>query len=143
MSAKVVIIGRGELTPRQKELLKKWLGEYTIVQQIEQLNSVQQIPENADVAVSFVMHPTVISVLQNARKFNRIQAYGTFATEALFTKTATNEQELQQLQQKCQQNGGDIMNTKVVNGQYSLRCTKTAKLLVNPVIQIVTEQEID
>ena len=145
---KVVIIGRGEPTPRQVSLLAKALGtepsEVEFVERIEQLNNAQQVVETlartgATAVFSFVAHPTVVSALQQARKKVSFD-YFVPQTEAVHTATVGTIEEAKQL---CQQHGADIVNAKVLpDGSVSVRCTRTQGLMRNPVLRIEYEELI-
>ena len=142
--AKVVVIGRGEMSPRQVELLKKALGrDFEVVKQIEQVNTPRDISEavletGADAVFSFVLHPTVIHSLSTARRFVKFDYYVP-ATEAIWTK---NFNSVEEGEKACYESGGDVVVNKVVNGNISVRCVKTVNLMKNPVLKIEAEETI-
>lgn len=142
---RIVVIGRGEPTPRQLELLKKALGaDVEIVATLQQVNSPKDITSalehhGAEAVFSFILHPTVIGALQTARRFKEFD-YFVASTQAVKTAEVGSAEEAERL---CEELGADIPNIKVLpNGKVSVRCTKTVKLLKNPILKIEAEEEI-
>lgn len=145
MAEKVLVIGRGEPTKRQVQLLRKALGaEPEFVAQLQQVNSPKEITEalqrtGAKAVFAFIAHPTVVSALATAKRFAEFDYYIP-RTKAVITKTVKSLEEAEQL---CKQHNADIINTKILpNGEVSVRCTRTEALMKNPIVQIVAEEEI-
>lgn len=145
---KIILIGRGQPTKRQLQLLAKALhtepNSIEIAKVIEQLNSPKQITEalqetGSKAVLSLVLHPAVIANLSTAKRFINFN-YFVVQTEAIKTANVSSKEEATKL---CQNLNADIANIKVLpNGEVSVRCLRTAKLLKNPVIRIEAEEEI-
>ena len=147
---RVVVVGRGQPTPRQLELREKFLTKYYNTSEYEITGQVQQLATNpveaaqqlagAQVVFSFVLHPAVIATLATLKAKGRIEHYVAPKTEAIVTTTV---QSLQEAEQLCAQHNADIINTKVLeDNQVSVRCTRTVSLLVDPIVQVVAQEEI-
>lgn len=144
----VIVVGRGSPTPRQVELLAKALGtqpsEIEIPETIEQLTSPNQLIEaiqkhNAQAVLSLVLHPTVISILQQAHRQTGIP-YFVVQTEAVTTTEVSSKEEAEELAREL---NADILNLKVLpNGRLSARLLRTKALLKNPVLKIEAEEVI-
>ena len=145
---RVILIGRGSPTPKQISLLAKALNvqphEVEFAATIEQLHSPQQIIQalqqyNAQAVLSLVLHPTVISILQQAHRQTGVP-YFAVQTEAVKTTTVSSKEEAEQL---AQQLNADIINLKVLpDGAVSARLLRTKALLKNPQIRIEAEEVI-
>ena len=142
---KVLVVGRGQPTPRQISLLAKALNvqpdEIELIGNVEQLTSVQQLQQYpADAIFSFVLHPTVISVLQQYHKQTGIP-YFAVQTEAVTTTEVSSKEEAEELARK---HNADIVNLKVLpDGKISARLLRTKALLKNPRIRIEAEEVIE
>jgi len=130
---KVALIGKGNLTDLQKELLKKALkDDFEIVKTIETLTSPKDIPA-VDAVVTFLMVPAVIGTINTFQKLNPgIPAY-VFKIKQLGTFDTPNE-ELEKI--------ADIKYTKNINGVIKYVYSKTESILKNPKIEIKFEEEI-
>lgn len=145
----VIVVGRGSPTPRQVELLAKALGvqpsEIEIPATIEQLQSPQQLIEaiqqhNAQAVLSLVLHPTVISILQQAHSITNVP-YFVVQTEAIVTTEVSSKEEAEELARK---HNADILNIKVLpNGRLSARLLRTKALLKNPILKVEAEEVIE
>ena len=146
---RVIVIGRGTPTPRQVELLAKALGtntsEIEIITTIEQLTSPNQListinQHGAQAVLSLVLHPSVISILQNVHKTTGVP-YFVVQTEAVTTTEVSSKEEAEELANKL---GADILNLKVLpNGAVSARLLRTKALLKNPILKIEAEEVIE
>ena len=153
---KVAVVGKGQLTNHQIELLKRALQkyfnttDYQIVKEIPTLQSTNDIPQDIDFVVSFIGVPVVVDTLNKWKRFvNQNGVFGIFKTRQIgtydepnpelekiadikFTKTAWLSLKQQIKEEDAKR------NNKFQKYVYS----KTESLQINPIIRIEFEDEI-
>lgn len=141
MALKGVLIGKGQLTPRQERLLQKALqeiygeSEFEFTHTIETLNSPRDLPkgEEVDFVVSFIMHPTIVNNVNTWKKFNGDKPFMTYKIQQL----GTFDEPKEEIERKA-----DIKYVKETPAGKKYVYSKTEAIIVNPKIEISYEREI-
>jgi hypothetical protein len=129
---KIALVGKGKLTEKQIQLLKKALkDEFEITKQIETLQTPKDIPTDIDAVVTFLAIPAVIGTINTWQKFNNKPCY-LFKIEQI----GTFDEPQPELED------ADIKYTKSANGFMKYVYSKTVSVLKNPKIKFEWEEEI-
>ena len=131
---KVTLIGKGNLTEKQSQALKNYLGDFEIVEQHQVLQSPKDIQQKPDAVVTLIFIPQVIATLNTYKKFNPDTTIIAFQTQQIG--------EFESIEQ-AKEAGADIWYQKTYqNGKTKIIGSKTVKMLINPKINITYEEEI-
>ena len=129
---KICLIGKGNLTSKQEEVLKRVIGDFEISQQIQILNNPREISNDADLVVSLIMAPPLLSMLNQWRSFTNKDVY-------VFKMQQIGQFESRDEALKY----GDVVYQKISNtGESKWVASKTVSLLKNPIVKIEYEGEI-
>jgi len=141
MALRGVLIGKGQLTPRQERLLQRALqeiygeSEFEFTHTIETLNSPRDLPkgEEVDFVVSFIMHPTIVNNVNTWKRFNGDKPFMTYKIKQLGTFDEPQEE---------YEREADIKYVKETPAGKKYVYSKTESIVVNPKIEISYEREI-
>ncbi len=138
---KICLVGKGSLTKKQEKLLKKAIGNFKIIKQIETLTNPNEIENNnnkVDAVVSFLLIPPVVSILNKWQQMSKKDIY-LFKIEQI--GTFNNYKEMKEKVKNIKDI--DIIYEKNVNGEKKIVCSKTVSILKNVKIKFEYEKEIN